>query len=45
MGSLLRKFNSRFEHDLMSPLFSPDADAIRREAAATAPKAEGDLED
>jgi transcriptional regulator with XRE-family HTH domain len=43
MGSLLRKFNSRFEHDLMSPLFSPDADAIRREASAIAPKEEGDL--
>lgn len=43
MGSLLRKFNSRFEHDLMSPLFSPDADAIRREATAIAPKAENDL--
>jgi transcriptional regulator with XRE-family HTH domain len=43
MGSLLRKFNSRFEHDLMSPLFSPDGDAIRREASAIAPKEEGDL--
>lgn len=44
MGSLLRKFNSQFEHDLMSPLFSPDADAIRREAIAVAPKAKSDLD-
>jgi transcriptional regulator with XRE-family HTH domain len=44
MGSLLRKFQSQFEHDLLSPLFSPDSDAIRREAAALAPKNSGDLD-
>lgn len=44
MSSLLRKFESRFEHDLMSPLFTPDADAIRREAIALGPKESGDLD-
>lgn len=44
MGSLLRKFNSQFQHDLMSPLFSPDADAIRREASVMAPKEKTDLD-
>jgi transcriptional regulator with XRE-family HTH domain len=44
MSSLLRKFNSQLQHDLMSPLFSPDADAIRREAAALAPKDKADLD-
>lgn len=44
MSSLLRKFNSQVQHDLMSPLFSPDADAIRREAAALAPKDSPDLD-
>lgn len=43
MGSFLRKFQSQFQHDLMSPLFSPDPDAIRREAQLIAPKEEGDL--
>jgi len=44
MGSLLRKFQSQFQHDLMSPLFSPDADAIRRESSAIAPKDSSDLD-
>ena len=44
MSSLLRKFNSQFDHDLMSPLFSPDADAIRREATSIAPKDNADLD-
>lgn len=43
MGSLLRKFESRLEHDFISPLFAPDADALRREADAIAPKADHDL--
>jgi transcriptional regulator with XRE-family HTH domain len=44
MGSLLRQFQSKLQHDLMSSLFSPDPDAIRREAQAIAPKHESDLE-
>jgi transcriptional regulator with XRE-family HTH domain len=43
MSSLLRKFESRLEHDFVSPLFAPDADGLRREAARLAPKQEGDL--
>lgn len=43
MGSLLRTFNSTLPHDLMSPLFAPDADRVRREAALLAPKAEEDI--
>lgn len=44
MSSLLRKFESRMEHDFMSPLFTPDAAALNREADAIAPKADRDLE-
>jgi transcriptional regulator with XRE-family HTH domain len=44
MGSLLRKFESRIEHDFISPLFTPDADALRREAEAIAPKGDQDLD-
>jgi transcriptional regulator with XRE-family HTH domain len=43
MGSLLRTLNSTLPHDLLSPLFAPDPDRIRREAALLAPKAEGDI--
>lgn len=43
MGSLLRKFESRLEHDFTSPLFAPDANALRREADSIAPKADKDL--
>jgi len=44
MSSLLRTFESRLEHDFMSPLFTPDADALRREAETIAPKGDEDLE-
>lgn len=44
MGSLLRILDSRIQHDFLSPLFTPDADALRREADLLAPKAEGDLD-
>lgn len=43
IGSLLRAFNSTLPHDLMSPLFAPDPDRIRREAAQLAPKAAEDI--
>ena len=44
MSSLLRKFESRIKHDFTSPLFTPDADALRREAELLAPKKDQDLE-
>jgi len=44
MSSLLRKFESRIKHDFVSPLFTPDADALRREAELLAPKQDQDLE-
>lgn len=40
MDSLLRKFKTRIEHGFLSPLFVPDADALRREADAVAPSAD-----
>lgn len=43
MDSLLRKFNSHFEHGLFSPLFAPDADEVEREAERIAPKSEDEL--
>ncbi len=43
MASLLRKFNSSLPHDFLSPLFSKDTDALRREAVRLAPKEESDL--
>ena len=43
MSSLLRRFESRLDHDFMSPLFTPDAAALEREADAIAPKADQDL--
>ncbi len=43
MSSLLRQFGSRLEHDFMSSLFSPDADALLREADSVAPKDQSDL--
>lgn len=43
VGSLLRKFGSMLQHDLMSPLFVADPDEIRREAKRLAPKEAGDL--
>lgn len=39
LDTLLRRLNSSIRHDLSSPLFSPDADALEREAAALAPAA------
>lgn len=44
IGSLLRKFGSLLQHDLMSPLFAADPDEIRREAKRLAPRGAGDLE-
>jgi transcriptional regulator with XRE-family HTH domain len=43
MDSLLRHFGSRIEHGLLSPLFAPDSDALRREAQALAPKEESEV--
>lgn len=37
LDTLLRKLNSSLRHDLSSPLFSPDADALEREALALTP--------
>lgn len=44
MDSLLRKFNSHFQHGLFSPLFAPDADEIIREAERIAPKTDSEIE-
>lgn len=44
VGSLLRKFDSVLQHDLLSPLFASDADEIRREARRLAPKEARDLQ-
>lgn len=44
MDSLLRKFNSHFEHGLFSPLFAPDADEISQEAERLAPKSENQIQ-
>lgn len=43
IDSLLRKFDSRIEHGLFSPLFAPDPDALKREAIRLAPKSESEL--
>lgn len=43
MDSLLRHFGSRIEHGLLSPLFAPDPDALRREAQVLAPKEESEV--
>ncbi len=43
MGSLLRSFDSTIPHDLLSPLFAPDPDRLRREAARIAPKGQDDI--
>ncbi|WP_224367578.1 helix-turn-helix domain-containing protein [Hyalangium versicolor] len=43
MDSLLRKFNSNIQHGFLSPLFTPDPDALRREADYLAPKEASDL--
>lgn len=44
MSSLLRKLGSRLEHDFVSPLFTPDGAALRRESETIAPKADEDLD-
>lgn len=43
MDSLIRKFDLPLGHGLFSPLFSADADEIRRAAEAVAPKSERDV--
>jgi transcriptional regulator with XRE-family HTH domain len=43
MDSLLRHFGSRIDHGLLSPLFAPDPDALRREATTLAPKEESEV--
>lgn len=43
MDSLLRQFDSIFKHGLFSPLFSPDADELIREAQRLAPKTQVEL--
>jgi hypothetical protein len=43
MDSLLRKFNTNFEHGLFSPLWAPDTDVVLREADRLAPKSEAEL--
>ncbi|MGE0790080.1 MAG: helix-turn-helix domain-containing protein [Sandaracinaceae bacterium] len=44
IGSLLRSFRSTLPHDLLSPLFAPDPDLLRREAKQLGPKAAEDIE-
>jgi transcriptional regulator with XRE-family HTH domain len=44
MSSMLRQFKSHLPHDFLSPLFVPDADALRREADSLAPKGDDDLQ-
>lgn len=43
MDSLIRKFDLPLRHGLFSPLFSADADEIRRSAEVVAPKSERDV--
>jgi transcriptional regulator with XRE-family HTH domain len=43
MDTLLRKFDTNFEHGLFSPLWAPDTDVVEREAARLAPKTEDEL--
>ena len=43
MDTLLRKFDTHFEHGLFSPLFAPDSDDIEREAARLAPKTDDEI--
>jgi transcriptional regulator with XRE-family HTH domain len=43
MDALLRTFSSTIPHGFLSPLFVPDADALRREAERLGPKEEQDL--
>lgn len=43
MDSLLRKFESHFQHGLFSPLFAPSADEIDQEAERLAPKSDDEI--
>lgn len=43
MDSLLRKFDTHFEHGLFSPLFGPDPTEIEREAERLAPKTDDEI--
>ena len=43
MDSLMRRFGTALVHQLMSPLFVPDADQLEREAIAIAPSENTDL--
>jgi transcriptional regulator with XRE-family HTH domain len=43
IDSLLRKYESRIEHGLFSPLFQPDIDLLEREIKRLAPKEEGEI--
>jgi hypothetical protein len=43
MDSLLRKFESKLPHGLLSPLFAPEADEVLRESGRLAPKTEEEL--
>ncbi len=42
--SLLRKFNSKIEHGLFSPLFTPSAESLEREARFIQPESGTDIE-
>lgn len=44
MDSLLRKFNSKIENGLFSPLFHPDPALLEKEADYISPKEGGDIE-
>jgi transcriptional regulator with XRE-family HTH domain len=44
MDSLLRKFNSKIENGLFSPLFHPDSELLEKEADFIAPKEGSDLD-
>jgi len=43
IDSLLRRYGSRIEHGLFSPLFQPDIDLIEREIKRLSPKDEGEI--
>ncbi len=43
IDSLLRKYESRIEHGILSPLFKPEIDVLEREIKRLAPKQEGEI--
>lgn len=45
IDSLLRKYGSKIEHGVFSPLFQPDVDLLEREAARLAPKNEDEIQE